>query len=255
MGPTLHRLPVYRVVGLAWLHVIRHKFDLLRLGGPWFLIPIAMAGLAPLFDGGGNLWYGKIESAIAYLASLIVARAWIRHILLDERRRGPAPINVGALRYVLWNPVLIALAAFPAAPAILYATIGTDPNHVGLAKVAALLIALPFVARLAIVFGPVAIEQPGFKLGIGWLAGQGNWLRLLGAFVLVAVSGYVVMLLLIIPIGTIIMAADPSAALKDHPSLKVVDHAMTLLFIGLTSGLVAWSWKALTEGDDGLPSR
>jgi hypothetical protein len=255
MRPVLHKLPVYRVVGLAWLHVIRHKFDLLKLGGLWFVIPIAMAALGPALGQGNSSWYGGIEAAIAYLAGLIVARAWIRHVLLDERRSGPAPVNGGAIRYLLWNPVLILLAAVPAAPAIAYALLGNQPTYVGLAKIAAVLIAIPFVVRLALVLVPVAIERQGSKLQAGWEAGRGSWLRLLAAFLLTAISGYVVTLLLVIPIGTIVMAADPSAALADHPSLKVVGHALTLLFIALTSGLLAWSWKALTSGEAALPTR
>ncbi|WP_027132961.1 hypothetical protein [Geminicoccus roseus] len=251
----MHKLPVYRVVGLAWLHLIRHKFDLLRLGGLWFLIPIGMAALAPALGQAGDPWYGGIETAIAYLAGLVVARAWIRHVLLEERRRGPAPVNGGAIRYLLWNPVLIVLAALPAAPAIAYAVLGQDSTYVGLAKIAAVVIAVPFVVRLALVFVPVAIERDGSKLQAGWEAGQGSWWRLLAAFLLVAVSGYVVTLLLVIPIGTAIMAVDPGAALADHPSLKVVGHALTLLFIALTSGLLAWSWKALTQGEAALPAR
>lgn len=251
----MHKLPVYRIVGLSWLHVIRHKFDLLKLGGLWFLIPIAMAALGPMLGQGDQPWYARTEAAIAYLAGLIVARAWIRHVLLDERRHGLAPVNGGAVRYLLWNPVLILLAALPAAPAIAYAVFGTEPTYVGLAKIAALVIAIPFVVRLALVFVPVAIEQDGSKLQAGWAAGQGNWWRLLAAFLLVAVSGYVVTLLLVIPIGTAVMAANPDAALADHPSLKVVGHALTLLFIALTSGMLAWAWKALTQGEAALPAR
>jgi hypothetical protein len=254
MSVTLHKLPVYRVVGLSWLHVIRHKFDFLRLGGLWFLIPIGMAALSPLVGGNDNPWYRGIETGIAYLAGLIVARAWIRHVLLHERTGGPARLNAGAIRYLLWNPALIVLAAVPAAPAIGYAVFGNEPTYVGLAKFVAILIAVPFVVRLALVFAPVAIEHAGSKLEAGWQAGRGSWLRLLAAFILVAISGYVVTLILVIPIGTIIMAADPSAALPDHPSMKVVDHLLTLLFVGLTSGLIAWSWKALTEGEAALPT-
>jgi len=251
----LHRLPVYRVVGLAWLHVIRHKLDLLKLGLPWFLIPVAMAAASPFLAGGLEPWYGRVEAGIAYLAGLILARAWIRHVLLDERRAGPAPLNGGALRYLVWNFVLILLAAVPATPAIAYAVFGQVPTYVGLAKIAALLIALPFVARLALVFAPAAIELPGSKLQAGWQAGDGSWWRLLAAFVLTAVSGYVVTLLLVIPIGTMIMAVDPDAALADHPSLRIVGHLLTLLFIALTSGLIAWAWRALTEGEAALPTR
>jgi len=252
---VVYKLPVYRVVGLAWLHLIRHKFDLLRLGGLWFLVPIGMAALGPVLGQGGNPWYSGIEAAIAYLAGLIVARAWIRHILLGERGAGPAPVNGGAIRYLLWNPVLILLAAVPAAPAIAYALFGDQPTYVGLAKIAAVLIAIPFVVRLALVFVPVAIERDGSKLQAGWEAGRGSWWRLLAAFMLTAVSGYVVTLLLVIPIGSAVMAVDPGAALADHPSLKVTGHALTLLFIALTSGLLAWSWKALTQGDAALPTR
>ncbi|HEX2525312.1 MAG TPA: hypothetical protein VHL31_03295 [Geminicoccus sp.] len=250
----MHKLPVYRVVGLSWRHIIRHKFDFLRLGGLWFMIPIGMAVLAPVVGGAANPWYRGIETGIAYLAGLIVARAWIRHVLLHERSRGPAKLNASALRYLLWNPALIVLAAVPAAPAIAYAAFGSDATYVGMAKIVAILIAVPFVVRLALVFAPVAIEHDGSKLEAGWQAGRGSWLRLLAAFVLIAVSGYVVTLLLVIPLGSIIMAADPGAALPDHPSFKVVDHLLTLLFVGLTSGLIAWSWKALTEGDQALPT-
>ena len=250
----MHRLPVYRVVGLAWLHVIRHKLDLLKLGGLWFLVPIAMAAFAPALGQRANPWYTGTEAAIAYLAGLLVARAWIRHVLLDERRGGPAPINIGAIRYLLWNPVLIVLAALPAAPAIAYAILGSEPTQVGLAKVAAVLIAVPFVVRLALVFVPVAIDRTGSKLQAGWSAGQGSWWRLLAAFLLTAVSGYLVLLLLVIPIGTAVMAVEPNAALAGHPSLKVVGHALTLLFVALTSGVLAWSWKALTQGEAALPT-
>ena len=251
----MHRLPVYRVVGLAWLHVIRHKFDLVKLGGLWFLIPIGMAALAPLLRQQTNPWYTGTEAAIAYLAGLLVARSWIRHVLLDERRNGPAPIDAGGIRYLLWNPLLIALAALPAAPAIAYAMLGSQPTSVGLAKVLAIVIAIPFVVRLALVFVPVAIGWQGAKLQAGWAAGRGNWWRLLAAFLLTAVSGYLVMLLLVIPLGTAVMAIDPTAALADHPSLKVVGHALTLLFVALTSGVLAWSWRALTQGDGALPTR
>jgi hypothetical protein len=250
----LHKLPVYRVVGLAWLHVIRHKLDLLRLALPWFALPAVLAACRSLAGPGARPVYDGIETGLAYLAGLVLARAWIRHVLLDERRT-VAPLDLATVRYVGWNVVLVVLAAIPALPAILYALLGPESDISRLARLASVLIAIPFVVRLALAFAPIAIGEERGAIGRAWQAGQGSWWRLIGAFAITTISAYVVFLMISLPIGVVIVAADPTAVLPDHPSLAVIGHLLAMLATALTSGLIAWSWRALTQGEAALPTR
>jgi hypothetical protein len=169
--------PALACAGRSLAHLKAHGRDAIRLGWPWYGGALLVALLTPSGVAGE-----LALRLLTFLAAAVLAAAWSRHVLLGERRPGPARFDRAALKVLGWNLMLGLIVAIPPGAA---AAVAPVSGPAGPFLVAALvLVALWVAARLALAL-PLAAggegigaaarawlvsARAGWRLPLGWIA-------------------------------------------------------------------------------------
>lgn len=214
----MNKLPVGRLVRLAYLDVLGHQQGLLQVGGLWLLLSWALLLLAH----SGLVLFSLAADLAITLGAAAIAVAWHRHILEDAPLTDRmAPVDARVARYFILTVLLAFLVGVP--PLLVLVLTGgasmlaggeqTAPEGggIGLLLVPASMVACLYAAqRLQLLLPAAAIRDTGMTPARSWAMTRGNGWRLLAGFALVTLPLAVVMIVLMLALG---WAADATGSL------------------------------------------